>query len=244
MMIRVLGLLLCAIVAFAQPPMLLLGAGGASAGGGGGIAIKGTPACATSSNGNSVTLTGYDGTGANFIALAISDFGNSPVNTDISSSPSEPSWTCIGALNTSMNLCYAKNVSNGTTGMSFTFTHSGSFPAICALAASNVNTTTPQDGTQQATATPGLGGSTCNGSPCTAGSISPAGTDLFIFMSNGDNGTMASYALGSTFNYVKQAANPSNGYSNFLGYKLSSSSENPQLTNSGNPDVSLNAFKQ
>ena len=56
---------------------------------------------------------------------------------------------------------------------------------------------------------------------------------------------MTSYSLDSSFSLVKADAVSSNAYSIGMGYKLSATGETPALSfSSGNPDVSLNAFKQ
>jgi len=243
---KLLLFLIFASLAFGQASILMLNSK-AGTGGGGGITVLGTPSCSGSSNQNNVSLTYSSAGSANFIAVLVSDFGANPSSANIStSSPTlSESWQTVASpFANTLGLFYIKNVTDAASSMTFTYTASGTYPSICVLAASGVNASSPEDG-----AMTNNGGSNCastGNSPCNAGSITPSGTDLFIWGTDGDNsGTFPTgYTLGSSFSF-SGIPNSGNNFSAGIGYKVSSSAENPALTYSGSPNIYLllKAFK-
>jgi hypothetical protein len=180
-----------------------------------------------SSNGNTVTTSAIDTTGATLLVLAVgaaAAYSSPP--TDSKGNTWTPRTTADRGAGVRNKLYYAENPTVGS-GHTFTFTETGSSPSICIGAFSGTKTSAVYD-------TESAGAATANpGTTIQPGSATPS-QDNCVLVSGVTHGS-DSVSINSSFTEVVDVGPAANHWSAAMAYKIQTSlgAENPTWTEAG-----------
>lgn len=174
--------------------------------------------CVGSTNGNNVSNVGISTVGASLVGIVVSS-ANAVASITPTTTGSD-TVTCLTEVidNTSTvrhKICYVKNPTSSAS-YQVSLSQASSFPAVCAVAFTGTDTTTPNDGTFTS------GNNTAGTAALNIGSITPVNANSLILDGLTNTITGAHPTIGSSQTYLDFAAGTANSYAIAVAYEVQS----------------------
>lgn len=199
---------------------------------------------ASSTNSNSVTTSGIDTSGMSFLCVAVADYNGVAVGT-LSDSKGN-TWTALTTYTGTYSRMVLYYVNSNTptvgTGHTFTYTRTGSFPAICVISASGT-AAAPFDVQNGASAPFTSAG------PLATGSVTPTYHNSLIISGNCNDSPAQTHSINSSFTITNQqlwGSGTNDGCAMAYKIQTTATAENPQWSwpSATGVSVAIAVFKE